>query len=181
MENLTSKFWIAALSVGGIGTVGVYAFLNLYREWLKLHIFVALSATQTFILMIIFLVLVFLALVCCVYAYMKKPTAGNSSGQAIDLDARWTGVNELDCNNLIGPDVLSAVRAMGITASCWLNGTVDKKTIIDNHFDDYKSLFDVLNSCTKPVPGYKGKKCGEFLTGQMRKAYIEMVKFKNKE
>lgn len=54
------KFWKSALAVGGVATIGAFVFFSLYKEWLTLGIFERLTSSQTFIVMLVFLVLVFL-------------------------------------------------------------------------------------------------------------------------
>ena len=66
------KFWIKALSVAGISAIGFFIFVSLYNNWLKLPIFSKLSETQTFIIMLVFLVLVFLALISALIVHTKQ-------------------------------------------------------------------------------------------------------------
>src|SRR5688500_12046486 len=37
----------------------------------------------------------------------------------IDLYESWNGVNHIDCNNLVGPDVVRAANALALTSSLW--------------------------------------------------------------
>ncbi|MBH0052227.1 hypothetical protein [Pseudoalteromonas sp. SWYJZ19] len=73
------NFFKAALSVGGLGTVGAAIFFGLYKDWLALDIFTKLSADQTFIIMLVFLGLVFLSLIVLVIAYILKGININSA------------------------------------------------------------------------------------------------------
>ena len=66
------KFWKAALTVGGVSAIGAFIFLGLYKEWLKLTIFDDLSGDQTFILMVIFLILTFCSLLVFIVAFIKS-------------------------------------------------------------------------------------------------------------
>lgn len=59
-DGLVAKFWKAALAVGGLAAIGCFVVYGLYARWLKLPIFRQVSASQTFWLMLMFLVLVFL-------------------------------------------------------------------------------------------------------------------------
>jgi hypothetical protein len=52
LEQNLEHFWTVALSVGGVGAIGAFVFWSLYKGWLKLGIFQALTSTQTFRLMI---------------------------------------------------------------------------------------------------------------------------------
>lgn len=173
------KFWKAALAVGGVAAIGAFVFWSLYKQWLSLPIFSQLNSGQTFAIMVLFLVLTFLSLVGFLFAYMrggKGASSGPSAQQAFDLHESWKGVNEIDCARLVGPDVVRASRAMSITATSWLNGLVDKKIIVNNHFDDYQNLYLALSSCDKTVPGFErsGKKCIDFITPEIKTAYEEM-------
>lgn len=66
------RFWKAALAVGGLATVGVFVFWSLYERWLSLPIFSKMTSTQTFTVMIMFLVLVFISYVILVITYVWK-------------------------------------------------------------------------------------------------------------
>ncbi len=85
------KFWKSALAVGGVSAIGAFIFLGLYKEWLKLTIFNELSGEQTYILMIIFLVLTFCSLIAFIFAFIKskqdpKPSIEqNISGKGIGV------------------------------------------------------------------------------------------------
>ena len=173
------RFWKAALTVGGLGAVGAFVFWSLYKDWLKLSIFERMTQGQTFALMVIFLVLTFGALLFIGYLYLARPSkaAIPASDHAFKLHDAWEGVNEIDCEKLIGPDVSNAARAMTITASSWLNGLVDKKVILENHFDDFELLYLELSKCDRVVPGFerRGLKCPSFISDEMKKAYSEML------
>ncbi|MBE7214705.1 hypothetical protein MK852_13625 [Shewanella benthica] len=75
MEN----FFKAALGIGGLGTVGAAVFFGLYKQWLTLGIFSQLSGDQTFSIMIIFLVLVFLCAIVLIGAHALKGVKINSA------------------------------------------------------------------------------------------------------
>ncbi|MBC7367421.1 MAG: hypothetical protein H7343_11535 [Undibacterium sp.] len=51
------KIWKAAFAVAGLGAIAFFVFYSLYRQWLTLPIFERLSQSQTFSVMVIFLVL----------------------------------------------------------------------------------------------------------------------------
>lgn len=182
------KFWKAALAVGGVSAIGAFVFWSLYKDWLSLDIFSKMTSDQTFQIMIIFLCLTFAALGLFVFAYLKgsgqKSQNDNSKGHehVFKLHESWEGVNEIDCDQLIGPDVTKAGRAMTITASSWLNGLVDKDVIIQNHFDDFETLILEMEKCEKVVPGYekKSSKCKDFVSDEMRQTYLQMKNYKEK-
>ncbi len=179
---MMDKFWKAALAVGGLAAIGAFIFWSLYKDWLSLPIFSKMSPDQTFMIMIIFLALTFIALIVLVVAYVfrgKNNRANGNSEHMFKLHDSWNGVNEIDCERLIGPDVTNAVRAMTITASSWLNELVDKEIIIQNHFEDFETLYTELMSCNKVVPGFEKKalKCKDFISKEMEKAYSEMKNY----
>lgn len=178
---MMEKFWKAALAVGGLGTVGAFVFWSLYKQWLSLPIFSMLSSDQTFEIMKMFLLLTFASLLVLGFLYLshhshKKP----ANDHVFNLHKSWEGVNEIDCDRLIGPDVTNAVRAMTITASSWLNGLVEKKIIFENHFEDFELLYDELMRCGKIVPGFekRNQKCRDFISEEMTRAYEQMKNHK---
>ena len=177
-------FWKAALAVGGLCSVGAFVLWSLYKQWLTLPIFSRLSPQQTFTLMVIFLILTFIAFVLCFagYIYSKRTTGGSvpNNSHIFDLHKNWEGVNEVDSEKLVGPDVVSAARALTITARAWLDDLVDKDTIIASHFDDFEILILAMRDCEKVVPGFekKGMKCKDFITDDMRKVYSQMKQHK---
>lgn len=179
------RFWRTAIAVCGLGAVGAFVFWSLYKNWLSLPIFERLSQDQTFIIMITFLVLTFSALIFLGFLYLKngsQPSTVTVNDHAFRLHDAWEGVNEIDCDQLIGPDVSNAARAMTITASSWLDGLVDKKTIISNHFDDYELIYKELKACDKLVPGFekRSQRCTDFVSSEMTKVYHQMVDFKQR-
>jgi hypothetical protein len=74
MDSFLSK---ASLSLGGLAAIGAALFYGLYKEWLSLDIFSKISPDQTFILMIIFLVLVFLSLISFLVIHALKGSKVN--------------------------------------------------------------------------------------------------------
>lgn len=73
-EVKVEKFWNKALVLAGLSAIGFFVFFSLYNKWLELPIFSSLSQDQTFILMVIFLVLVFLALISALVFHHKHKT-----------------------------------------------------------------------------------------------------------
>jgi hypothetical protein len=177
-----NAFWKAALAVGGIAAIGAFVFWSLYKDWLALPIFSKMSPEQTFAIMKIFLGLTFSALLLMVITYLisKKGNTPSNPDHVFELHKSWEGVNEIDCDRLIGPDVTNAARAMTITSSSWLNGLVNKKIIFENHFEDFELLYNEMNTCEKVVPGFekRGLKCRDFVSGEMKRTYKEMKTYK---
>jgi hypothetical protein len=174
------KFWKAALAVGGIAAIGAFVFWSLYRQWLSLPIFSQLSQEQTFAVMKIFLWLTFGSLLLFAILFLTRSLPSRAGADHVfELHESWKGVNEIDCDRLVGPDVTSAARAMTITASSWLNGLVDKRIIVENHFQDFDLLYTALRHCERIVPGFEKRalKCSDFLSDEMHRAYKEMKRF----
>lgn len=103
---MMEKFWKIALTIGGLGTVGAFVFWSLYKQWLSLPIFSMLSSDQTFEIMKIFLFLTFASLLVFGILYLfhlfhhspPKPT----NDHVFNLHNSWEGVNEVDCDRLLG-------------------------------------------------------------------------------
>jgi hypothetical protein len=173
------RFWKAALGVAGIGAVAFFVFFSLYRQWLTLAIFPQLTQEQAFILMLAFLVLTFLALVVGVIAWLKKGASANGHETALHhLEDAWKGVNYIDCDKLIGPDVAKAGHALDQTATYWRNRYIDRSVLSTRYGRDFIELFEQIDNCKKQVPGYnKPKKmCADFLSAQVRTTYQELKK-----
>jgi len=66
------KLWKAAFAVGGVAAIGAFVFWSLYKQWLSLDIFSQLTPTHTFILMLVFLGLTFLALLAAFALHATK-------------------------------------------------------------------------------------------------------------
>ncbi len=66
------RLWKAAFAVGGVAAIGAFVFWSLYRQWLSLVIFERLSQRQTFVVMLVFLSLTFLALVSAFVLHAKR-------------------------------------------------------------------------------------------------------------
>jgi len=177
------KFWKLALTVGGLASVGAFVFWSLYKDWLSLSIFAALTSEQTYQLMLLFLWLTFGALVFLggIYIYKITHTTGSNADKkhVFELYSSWDGINEIDCGELIGPDVTNAVRALTITATAWMDGLVEKKIIVQNHFDDYELVYTVMKDCEKVVPGFEKRevKCLDLLSNDIRDCYERMKQF----
>ena len=68
---------------------------------------------------------------------------------------------------------------MTITASAWLNGLVEKKIIMENHYKDFELLFEALNQCNRVVPGFEHRelKCADFLSDEIRRVHNAMNRY----
>ena len=180
---MEEKIWKLALTVGGLASVGAFVFWSLYKEWLSLPIFSALTSEQTYQLMLVFLWLTFGVFVILggIYLYKSIHTKepNTDTKHIFELHSSWDGINEIDCEELIGPDVTNAVRALTITATAWIDGLVEKKIIVQNHFDDYELVFNVMKDCDMVVPGFekRGVKCPDLLSDDIRDCYNRMKQF----
>ena len=63
-------FWRIAAASSGLAAVGAFVFLSLFKSWLGLGIFAPLSETQTFLLMLAYLALAWLALIAMLATYV---------------------------------------------------------------------------------------------------------------
>ena len=91
----------------------------------------------------------------------------------IDLHMAWHGVNDIDQNNLVGPDVINAVNALSLTASLWNHDVIDKEILYQSYWGSYKEIYDKLYNLDILVPGLK-KTCKVLMTAEIRKAYRGM-------
>jgi len=64
------KFWKVAVTICGLGAIGAFVFYMLYKNILTLPIFSKLSQDQTFIVMLCFIFLIFVALLAILAAYI---------------------------------------------------------------------------------------------------------------
>ena len=171
------KFWKAALGVAGIGAIGLFVFYGLYKKWLSLPIFEKLSQDQTFYVMCGFLALVFAVAIFAIIAWLRHSPAGETSDAALHrLEQSWSGVNYIDCDNLVGPDVNRAANALSMTAQYWRKGFLDKRLIAEQYGKVFVEIYEELNRCDMQVPGYnKPKKfCKDFLSPLVKSAYSEI-------
>lgn len=91
----------------------------------------------------------------------------------IDLHMAWQGINDIDENNLIGPDIVKAVNALSLTASLWNHDVIEKNILYQTYWTSYKDLYDTLNNINELVPGHK-KTCRSLMTNEITKAYEGM-------
>lgn len=66
------RLWKAAFAVGGVAAIGAFVFWSLYKQWLSLPIFSQLTSEQTFVVMLVFLGLTFLALLAAFALHARK-------------------------------------------------------------------------------------------------------------
>src|SRR5690606_647419 len=91
----------------------------------------------------------------------------------IDLHFAWSQVKDIDQNDLIGPDVLKSLNALGLAATLWNNDAMDKNILHQSYWNVFREHFDKLNSIDELIPGKKVT-CKGAITKELRRAYKEM-------
>ncbi len=91
----------------------------------------------------------------------------------IDLHMAWQGINHIDKDNLIGPDITRAVSALALTSSLWNHDIIDKNILYQTYWTPYKELYEEINSIDLLVPGHK-RTCKSLITSEVQKAYEGM-------
>ncbi len=91
--------------------------------------------------------------------------------KVLDLHIAWQGVNNIDPEQVIGPDVKKAVDALEITAALWKNKIVDRSVLYQSYSRDYYHLYDTISAIDDPIPGYTktGPECLSMLVGEVYK------------
>ena len=89
METLMNQLWKMAFTVSGLAGIGFFVFWSLYRDWLNLDIFEKMTSKQTFIVMILFLLLIFASLIIAVLAYLKRVPEDNLSDLVMVYQAAY--------------------------------------------------------------------------------------------
>lgn len=172
------NFWRASLGVAGLGGVAFFVFYGLYKKWLDLPIFRQLDAHQTFVLMLVFLFLTFVALVVGLIAYSRRRSPAENEDAALHrLEQSWHDVNNIDCARLVGPDVNRAANALEMTSVYWRNRYIQRGVLLQKYERPFIDLFEQLDNCDKVVPGYeklKQRRCRDFISPLVRETYREI-------
>jgi len=87
-RSVMTQFWKTAIAVCGFGAVGAFVFWSLYTDWLRLPIFATLTPEQTFIVMLAFLGLTFLALMAMLVVWRCAPQAAQGEQEHTKSVAR---------------------------------------------------------------------------------------------
>ena len=99
------KFWKPALAIGGVATIGAFVFYGLYKNWLELEIFAQLTPKQTFTVMLVFLVLVFLVAVAMLIAWVVDRTrdrqAATEPSITFSVPSSWSFEQAIKALNLV--------------------------------------------------------------------------------
>src|SRR5690606_37394384 len=128
---------------------------------------------------ILSLVIASLALIISGVAVYLSGKANNTNKNmfrrqgVIDLHIAWQDINDIDENDLIGPDVVKAVNALSLTASLWNHDVIEKSILYQTYWGSYKDLYDKLYNLDELVPGLK-KTCKSLMTAEIKKAYKGM-------
>src|SRR3982751_404862 len=78
-----STFWKTAITICGLGAVGAFVFYSLYMKWLSLPIFSQMTSEQTFVVMLVFLGLTFLALIGMLISYATRNRSGANADSLV--------------------------------------------------------------------------------------------------
>jgi len=169
-----NKFWHAAVAVCGFSAVAAFVFWSLYEQWLSLAIFEKLTQKQTFILMLVFLVLTFFALVAMLLVYLKE--SGREKKADIDLQTLtkiWSGIRAPNLSNPNLDMAHRAITAMSLIAWHWDHANAaERKLIRDECLGPYQQWFSVLE--TQDLPMSDGRSSKEHVSGKLTKAFQEM-------
>ena len=110
------QFWIAALSVGGIASVGAFVLYSLYKEWLKVPWLKDLTKKQKFSLMKLFLILTFSSFLVAAIIFIIGPQTTGYKDSNVNVDVNKGTVN-INYNTLSENDkvhTLSRLSVQGI-------------------------------------------------------------------
>lgn len=90
-----------------------------------------------------------------------------------DLHNAWGNINDLNVNQYITPDIISAINALSLTASVWNHDALEKELLYQSYWEAYKNLYDKLYLMTDILPGcsYTPK---SKISPDITKAYTEM-------
>ena len=85
----------------------------------------------------------------------------------------WKPVRGIDCNNLIGPHVVTAVNALTLTATAWNHDIIDRTILIQTYWPSFEQVFEQLWQCAETAPGQK-RACQDLLSRQVQIANSQM-------
>lgn len=91
------------------------------------------------------------------------------------IQNQWKDLSELQCGNMIANDLNDAINAMKYLSKIWLNDSFCKDTIKTEFFEDFNTLYQVIDGCNELVLGYGKRTAQSFITDNIRKAYREML------
>ncbi|AXY73140.1 hypothetical protein D3H65_03760 [Paraflavitalea soli] len=85
----------------------------------------------------------------------------------------WPGIN---MSSPVGPDVTKVANLMDHVATIWMENSVDKKTILESVWLQYKTAYEQFNGVSAVIPGYQqsGRTFDSLLSPKIREAYEQM-------
>lgn len=172
---MKAKDFTQLFKTGGLSLVITFGFFFIMDVVLSLKIYTKISAGDTFTLIMTIISFVFIfsfsyIIINLLLNHLKK-------GQMFELAHIWDEICEIDCNNIVIPDLVKATDAMKLTATAWNDNIIDKNIILANHYDDFKTLYNQISTCENTVEGYNNKKCKDFINYRIKNAYIAMQKY----
>lgn len=172
---MEAKDFTQLFKVGGLSLVMTFGFFFIMNTVLSLRIYTKISAGDTFTL--IMTIISFVFIFSFLYIMINLLLNHLKKGQMFELAHVWDDICEIDCNNIVVPDLVKATNAMKFTATSWNNNIINKNIILANHYDDFKTLYKQISTCENIVKGYDNKKCKYFINNHIKKAYIAMKKY----
>jgi hypothetical protein len=73
-----NQLWKNAIAIGGLGAIGAFVLWSLYSQLLSLPVFARMNQSQTFVIFLVFMILVFSALLFMLHAYIRSQTERRS-------------------------------------------------------------------------------------------------------
>lgn len=107
------QFWIAALSGGGIASVGAFVFYSLYKEWLKAPWLKNLTKKQRFSLMKLFLVLTFGFFLVAAIIFIIGPNTTVYKHSNVNVDVNKGTIN-INYNTLSENDKVHTLSRLSV-------------------------------------------------------------------
>ncbi len=163
---------------GGLALVITVGFFGIMDKALSLEIYTKISAGDTFTLIMTIISFVFIL----TFSYIIITLIINHSqkGKMFDLARIWDDLSEIDCEEVVIPDLVKAADAMKYTATAWNDNLISKDILIANHYDDFKTLYNQITTSENIVEGYNNKKCKDFINSGIKRAYKGMQKYQGK-
>lgn len=93
----------------------------------------------------------------------------------IDLNMAWQGVNEVNNDNLIVPDIVRGVNDFALMASLWNHDVIERNILYQTYWEPCKRLYEQLYFNDLLVPSHN-RACKSLFTTEIQKAYEQMKK-----
>lgn len=103
-----------------------------------------------------------------------------SKSSLATLHSLWENKKDINPVQPITTDVLNGIRALKFTSEMWKENLIKKKMLYRYSGEDYKKLYESIDSCVVEVPatGVTGK---SMLTKSVRETYKDIVNSNYKE